>query len=91
MKKKLSLIQRLTDEFFRLRPKVRRDPLTKEHLLVRNRYHRVENILRKRLVDAYTKVSKHAKRDSRNMKEVATRMRWERLRKILWGRYGYMP
>ena len=53
MRKKLSLIQRLTDEFFRLRPKVRRDPLTKDHLLVRNRYHRVENILRKRYGDLY--------------------------------------
>ena len=53
MRKKLSLIQRLTDEFFRLRPKVRRDPRTKEHLLIRNRYHRVENILRKRYGDLY--------------------------------------
>tara|TARA_Y100001938_G_C8021696_1_gene395667 strand:- start:38 stop:319 length:282 start_codon:yes stop_codon:yes gene_type:complete len=53
MKKKLSLIQRLTDEFFRLRPKVRRDSRTKEHLLVRNRFHRVENILRKRYGDIY--------------------------------------
>ena len=53
MKKKLSLIQRLTDEFFRLRPKVRRDPRTKEHLLVQHRYRRVENILRKRYGDLY--------------------------------------
>ena len=52
-KRKKALIQRLTDEFFRLRPKVRRDPRTKEHLLVRNRYHRVENILRKRYGDLY--------------------------------------
>ena len=48
-----SLIERLTDEFFRLRPKVRRDSRTKEHLLVRHRYHRVENILRKRYGNLY--------------------------------------
>ncbi len=52
-KRKKALIQRLTDEFFRLRPKVRRDPRTKEHLLVQHRYHRVENILRKRYGDLY--------------------------------------
>ena len=48
-----SLIQRLTDEFFRLRPKVRRDPRNPEHLLVQQKYHRVENILRKRYGDLY--------------------------------------
>ena len=52
-KKKRTLIQRLTDEFFRLRPKVRRDPRTKEHLMFQHRYRRVENILRKRYGDLY--------------------------------------
>jgi len=52
-KRKKALIQRLTDEFFRLRSKVRRDPRTKEHLLVTHRYHRIENIIRKRYGDLY--------------------------------------
>ena len=52
-KKKLRLIQRLTDEFFRLRSKVLRDPRTNEQLLVRNRFRRVENIMRKRYGDIY--------------------------------------
>ena len=52
-KKKITLIQRLTDEFFRLRPKVMRDPRTKAELLVRARYHRVEDIIRKRYGDLY--------------------------------------
>jgi len=46
-KKKLRLIQRLTDEFFRLRKKVLRDPRTNEQLLVRSRFRRLENIMRK--------------------------------------------
>ena len=52
-RKKLRLIQRLTDEFFRLRSKVLRDPRTNEQLLVRNRFRRVENIMRKRYGDIY--------------------------------------
>tara|TARA_R100000734_G_C3302253_1_gene92798 strand:+ start:903 stop:1187 length:285 start_codon:yes stop_codon:yes gene_type:complete len=52
-KKKLRLIQRLTDEFIRLRKKVLRDPRTNEQLLVRNRFRRVENIMRKRYGDIY--------------------------------------
>ena len=52
-KKKLRLIQRLTDEFFRLRKKVLRDPRTNEQLLVRNRFRRIENIMRKRYGDIY--------------------------------------
>ena len=52
-KKKLRLIQRLTDEFFRLRSKVLRDPRTNEQLLVRNRFRRIENIMRKRYGDIY--------------------------------------
>ena len=58
-KNKLSLMQCLTDEFFRLRPKVRRDSLTKDHLLVKQRYHRVENILRKRYGDLYVMTIMH--------------------------------
>ena len=53
MRKKLSLIQRLTDEFFRLRSKTLRDPRTNEQLLVRSRFNRVEKILRKRYGDLY--------------------------------------
>ena len=53
MKKKLSLIQRLTDELFRLRSKTLRDPRTNEQLLVRSRFYRVEKILRKRYGDLY--------------------------------------
>ena len=52
-KKKITLIQRLTDELFRLRPKVMRDPRTKAELLVRARYHRVEDIIRKRYGSIY--------------------------------------
>ena len=52
-RKKLRLIQRLTDEFFRLRSKVLRDPRTNEQLLVRNRFRRIENIMRKRYGDIY--------------------------------------
>ena len=50
---KLSLIQRLTNEMFKLNKKAKRDPRTKEHLLVQHRYRRVENILRKRYGDLY--------------------------------------
>ena len=50
---KLSLIQRLTNELFRLQKKVMRDPRTKAELLVRARYHRVEDIIRKRYGDLY--------------------------------------
>ena len=52
-RKKLRLIQRLTDEFFRLRSKVLRDPRTNEQLLVRSRFRRLENIMRKRYGDIY--------------------------------------
>ena len=58
-KRKKALIQRLTDEFFRLRSKVKRDPRTKEHLLVTHRYHRVENIIRKRYGDIYYLTTKN--------------------------------
>ena len=52
-KKKLRLIQRLTDEFIRLRSKTVRDPRTKADVLVRHRFRRVENIMRKRYGDIY--------------------------------------
>tara|TARA_R100001510_G_C7480416_1_gene92649 strand:+ start:233 stop:517 length:285 start_codon:yes stop_codon:yes gene_type:complete len=52
-RKKLRLIQRLTDEFIRLRKKVLRDPRTNEQLLVRSRFRRLENIMRKRYGDIY--------------------------------------
>lgn len=52
-KRKLRLIQRLTDEFIRLRSKTVRDPRTKADVLVRHRFRRVENIMRKRYGDIY--------------------------------------
>ena len=52
-RKKLRLIQRLTDEFIRLRSKTVRDPRTKADVLVRHRFRRVENIMRKRYGDIY--------------------------------------
>ena len=56
---KRSLIQRLTDEFFRLRPKVRRDPRTKDEYLVRIRLHKIENIIRKRYGEIYYLTTKN--------------------------------
>ena len=56
---KLSLIQRLTNELFRLQKKVMRDPRTKAELLVRARYHRVEDIIRKRYGDLYIQTVLH--------------------------------
>ncbi len=52
-KRKLRLIQRLTDEFIRLRSKTARDPRTKADVLVRHRFRRIENIMRKRYGDIY--------------------------------------
>jgi hypothetical protein len=46
--RKINLLQRLTDELLRLRSKTMRDPRTKAEFLVRVRYHRVEDIIRKR-------------------------------------------
>ena len=48
MPRKINLLERLTDELLRLRSKVMRDPRTKAEFLVRVRYHRVEDIIRKR-------------------------------------------
>ena len=47
-RRKINLLERLTDELLRLRSKVMRDPRTKAEFLVRVRYHRVEDIIRKR-------------------------------------------
>ena len=47
-RRKINLLERLTDELLRLRSKVMRDPRTKAEFLVRARYHRVEDIIRKR-------------------------------------------
>ena len=50
---KLSLIQRLTNEMFKLNKKAKRDPRTKDEYLVRIRLHKIENIVRKRYGDIY--------------------------------------
>ena len=50
---KLSLIQRLTNEMFKLNKKAKRDPRTKDEYLVRIKLHRIENIIRKRYGDIY--------------------------------------
>ena len=41
---KNSLIQRLTNEMFKLNKKAKRDPRTKDEYLVRIRLHKIENI-----------------------------------------------
>ena len=43
-----SLKLRLTDEFDDVRSKVMRDPRTREELLDRYKYHRLEDIIKKR-------------------------------------------
>ena len=58
-RKKLRLIQRLTDEFIRLRSKTVRDPRTKADVLVRHRFRRVENIIRKRYGEIYYLTTKN--------------------------------
>ena len=50
---KLSLIQRLTNEMFKLNKKAKRDPRTREEYLVRIKLQRIENIIRKRYGDIY--------------------------------------
>ena len=50
---KLSLIQRLTNEMFKLNKKAKRDPRTRDEYLVRIRLHKIENIIRKRYGDIY--------------------------------------
>ena len=50
---KLTLIQRLTNEMFKLNKKAKRDPRTKDEYLVRFKLQRVENIIRKRYGDLY--------------------------------------
>jgi len=48
MEKNRSLKLRLTDEFDDVRSKVMRDPRTREELLDRHKYHRLEDIIKKR-------------------------------------------
>ena len=50
---KLRLIQRLTNEMFKLNKKAKRDPRTRDEYLVRIRLHKIENIIRKRYGDIY--------------------------------------
>ena len=50
---KLSLIQRLTNEMFKLNKKAKRDPRTRDEYLVRIRLHKIENIIRKRYGEIY--------------------------------------
>ena len=56
---KLSLIQRLTNEMFKLNKKAKRDPRTKDEYLVRIRLHKIENIIRKRYGDIYYLTTKN--------------------------------
>ena len=56
---KLSLIQRLTNEMFKLNKKAKRDPRTKDEYLVRIRLHKIENIIRKRYGEIYYLTTKN--------------------------------
>ena len=58
-KEKTMLIQRLTNEMFKLNKKAKRDPRTKEEYLVRIRLHKIENIIRKRYGDIYYLTTKN--------------------------------
>ena len=50
---KNSLIQRLTNEYFKLNKKAKRDPRTTPEYLVRVRLLRIENIIQKRYGNIY--------------------------------------
>tara|TARA_R100001015_G_C4582936_1_gene139191 strand:+ start:756 stop:1031 length:276 start_codon:yes stop_codon:yes gene_type:complete len=50
---KLSLIQRLTNEFFKLNKKAKRDPRTTAEYVVRARLLRIERIIQKRYGNLY--------------------------------------
>ena len=50
---KKNLLQRLTDQMFKLNKRAKRDPRTKEEFLVRVKLNRIENIIRKRYGDIY--------------------------------------
>ena len=50
---KLSLIQRLTNEYFKLHKKAKRDPRTTAEYVVRARLHRIERIIQKRYGSLY--------------------------------------
>ena len=58
-KEKTMLIQRLTNEMFKLNKKAKRDPRTKEEYLVRIRLHKIENIIRKRYGEIYYLTTKN--------------------------------
>ena len=53
MSSKLSLIQRLTNEYFKLNKKAKRDPRTTPEFVVRARLSRIEKIIQKRYGDLY--------------------------------------
>jgi len=60
MKKNRSLKLRLTDEFDDVRSKVLRDPRTRAELLDRYKYHRLEDIIKKRYgKDYYFRITDH--------------------------------
>lgn len=50
---KNSLIQRLTNEYFKLNKKAKRDPRTTPEFVVRARLSRIEKIIQKRYGDLY--------------------------------------
>jgi len=50
---KNSLIQRLTNEYFKLNKKAKRDPRTTQEYVVRARLSRIEKIIQKRYGDLY--------------------------------------
>tara|TARA_B100001939_G_scaffold167585_1_gene144484 strand:+ start:375 stop:653 length:279 start_codon:yes stop_codon:yes gene_type:complete len=56
---KLSLIQRLTNEMFKLNKKAKRDPRTRDEYLVRIRLHKIENIIRRRYGEIYYLTTKN--------------------------------
>ena len=53
------MIQRLTNEMFKLNKKAKRDPRTKDEYLVRIRLHKIENIIRKRYGEIYYLTTKN--------------------------------
>ena len=53
MSSKLSLIQRLTNEYFKLNKKAKRDPRTTPEFVVRARLSRIEKIIQKRYGNLY--------------------------------------
>ena len=56
---KLSLIQHLTNEMFKLNKKAKSDPRTRDEYLVRIRLHKIENIIRRRYGEIYYLTTKN--------------------------------